>query len=459
MILSRRPAPTTEAPPLRSLLATLAPLLAVVACARGGATLPWTETPFGRCLVAVEAFYIGDFDRTRLYRGALSTLAERSSLALAVESGARNGEALEVRCGEARLALPADARLRSRLVEAERDFSAFFVEHCETNPKMPRWLPPGLAFSHAYVEQLELESWILHGEWFRQGPLGEATLPIAGVRHPRGGIEVLELGPEGAPSGSRLTVGSEIVSIDGLSTRDLPLDTASFLMAGEPGSDVEIRFFTPDGGLHTERLVRSPDAWLPSVDPAQRIGEAAYIRIRTFEETTASELRTALESVEGAPLLILDVRANFIGWSGSAIEAAELLVPPGRPIAHFFARDEADRQLVRSIHPRAVRFDRVVVVTDATTTGASELFAGALRVVGGAKLAGAPTAGFGYERGMHYLGDLTVLWLTQVRIEVGRDTRIPDDGLRPDHPWSGDTRLVSPPEADPLIRWVAGSPD
>lgn len=191
-----------------------------------------------------------------------------------------------------------------------------------------------------------------------------------------------------------LQTGGFLTSIGDTSLRSLA-DTAAVQSAllGEEGSVVAIGYLTPDRTEESYDITRANY----TVDTVfgQLVGEnCAYIDIDDFAATTGTEFRSTVDSLrsQGATSFVFDLRDNPGANLNAALVAADYCVPSGL-VAQSQTRDGVTEDL-RVSDDTAINQPMVCLV-NGSTAGGAELFANALRKMGGATLVGSLTAGQG----------------------------------------------------------------
>ena len=118
--------------------------------------------------------------------------------------------------------------------------------------------------------------------------------------------------------------GVAITAIDGRNTRELRIPVALLLLAGAPGTSVELSL--RDATDAESRRVTLERAVLPDPPVEHRMLEAGIglVQIRRFHEATASQLEAAIEALEesGADRLALDLRGSRGANCETGVEAA-----------------------------------------------------------------------------------------------------------------------------------------
>lgn len=199
-----------------------------------------------------------------------------------------------------------------------------------------------------------------------------------------------------------------IVAIEGVSTKDVPVDECVKRLTGVPGTEVVLSIVR-DGGPFDVRLTRrqvvsravrgvrfdaAAGGWIHRLAPDSPI---AYLRISQFTPTVADEIRDALErlSAEQPPVagLILDLRDNPGGVLEQAAEVVDLFLDEGLIVS---ARGRARPD--QTFSARAGQYfgeAPMLVLVDQTSASASEIVAGALADRGRAVVLGVRSFGKG----------------------------------------------------------------
>jgi carboxyl-terminal processing protease len=277
---------------------------------------------------------------------------------------------------------------------------------------------------------------------------------------PHGGIAVVS--PVfGSPAWhAGIAAGDQILSIDGISTLQMPLVEAFRRLRGRPGAAVLLSVASPlaassgaegtDGPARDIALVREivrtesvlgdrrrgdgTWEWMVEGEPA-----AATIRITNFGERTADELRRAVEAItsrmtgakeqadqqpegnqqaEGdqkrsSGVLILDLRGNAGGLLSAAVEVCDIFLDDGvivstkgRVLGGQGAGDaETTGDVRRATRGAALADLPMAVLVDGLTASAAEVVAACLQDHGRAIVVGSRTFGKGTVQSILPLSD------------------------------------------------------
>jgi carboxyl-terminal processing protease len=266
----------------------------------------------------------------------------------------------------------------------------------------------------------------------------------------------VERGSEAAGAGVR--AGDSVLSVEGepvlslvarrLAERGAESSSAARLIAvahlfdGPRDSTVRVTFSRP--GESRERsatLSRVPHTRLPSFEVRGAGRGIRLVRFNIFTPEVATQFARALkDELKDARALVIDLRDNGGGEAESMADLASTLLPAGLSLGRFTDRDGAVRlepftrtALVSSADSFA-RFRRpVVLLTNARTASAAEVFAAALRETNRASVIGEATCGcvLGIRR-RHQLPDGGILDVSEMDYHTARGARLEGTGLRPD---------------------------
>lgn len=248
-----------------------------------------------------------------------------------------------------------------------------------------------------------------------------------------GRVTVLQTLPGTPMERSGISAGDQLLAINNIALGPLtPEQLVQVLTEARKGPAlVHVR---KPGNARPLALTLTPqEMQSPSVERAFRLsGGAAYIRVSSFDESTARDLKAAIEKLGGAKLpgLVLDLRENPGGSVGSALDAAALFLLPGQTILTAKGRRT---DAVEKVPDAAVpyTFPMAVIVTEKTAS-ASEILAGALQDHDRAVIVGNPTFGKGLVQNVLPLAEDTALALTMAFYYTpsGRSIQKPLDGMQ-----------------------------
>lgn len=202
--------------------------------------------------------------------------------------------------------------------------------------------------------------------------------------------------------------GDLITKVDDIKLSPDTYSEAEALLIGEAGTKVTltVRRDSEDTEMEITRRILTP-----SYISTAQFGNAAYIRIEDFTESTPDQFSRAVENAVsvGASALIFDVRSVSEGLVSSAASVLDKLIGSG-DLLFVKYRDGSDT-LLYSSNSRETELPMAVLVNEATS-GAAEFFAGSLKDYGKAKIVGMQTAGVGSLQKIFKLDDGSAIRLT-----------------------------------------------
>ncbi|MFM8578386.1 MAG: S41 family peptidase [Planctomycetaceae bacterium] len=186
----------------------------------------------------------------------------------------------------------------------------------------------------------------------------------------------------GSPAArSGLQWGDVIVAVAGRPLAGMGVDAASQLLQGPEGSVVTLASGRGPGPARA-MTIRREHVDVPSVedvrmvDPTYGVG---YLRIGSFQKTTASDLDAAMRRLDASGMrsVIVDLRGNPGGLLSAGVDAADLFLERGLVVATRGRSSEEDFNYTAT-RSGTWRLPLVVLI-DGDSASASEIFAGAIR--------------------------------------------------------------------------------
>jgi carboxyl-terminal processing protease len=202
--------------------------------------------------------------------------------------------------------------------------------------------------------------------------------------------------------------GDRILRIDGRPTQGMSLEEATGLMRGEQGTPVVLTVLHEEeqkpvdlkivrAEIRTDSVLgysRKPDgSWDYFIDGRDKI---AYVRITTFGERTADELRKVLMSLlaDNMKGLVLDLRNNPGGLLGASVEVCRLVLESG-VIVTTRGRDGEVRGGYEATGEGTLPDFPMAVLVNKDSASASEIVAACLQDHGRAVIVGQRSFGKG----------------------------------------------------------------
>jgi carboxyl-terminal processing protease len=180
---------------------------------------------------------------------------------------------------------------------------------------------------------------------------------------------------------SGIKPGDVMISIDGMSLKDVSSDKASGMLKGEPGTEAEI-VIRRNGEEFTKKLKREKISISAVPYYGMIDSNTGYIRFTNFTQNCISEVKDALVDLkeeQGAKDLILDLRNNPGGLVNEAVEIVNLFVKPGQEVVSTRGRAKQYDAVFRTNKNPVAPDMPVVVLINRASASASEIVAGALQ--------------------------------------------------------------------------------
>ncbi len=260
-----------------------------------------------------------------------------------------------------------------------------------------------------------------------QGEYGGIGIQIA---ERNGWITVLSPLPGTPGERAGLRAGDAIIEVEGESTREWTEDEAVSRLRGPRGSKVNLRIARVGVDDPIPFTITREEIHIQSVTTSYMMpGAVGYVSLGVFSESSEEELRSALDSLQGAGArgVILDMRANPGGLLDAGIAVTDLFLERGQLIAETKGRDPRQSQKAYASTADAYPNLPLVVLVGPSSASATEIVAGALQDHDRALVLGRTTYGKGSVQSLYQLPDENWLKLTTARwyTPVGRSIQGP----------------------------------
>ena len=229
--------------------------------------------------------------------------------------------------------------------------------------------------------------------------------------------------------------GDKIIKIDGETIKGFTIMDAVHKLRGKKGTKVTITIVREDEDDTIDFDIVRDIIEIKSVKHRIYHEDIGYIRISSFQETTADELDKALKEIntEDVPLkgLVLDLRNNPGGLLGQSVRVSDMFLKSGvivsskgrtKDSGHVYtARDDG-------YEPKCP----VIILINGGTASAAEIVSGALHDNKRAVLLGTQTFGKGSVQTIVPLKDGSALKLTIAKYYTPAGESIQARGIVPD---------------------------
>ncbi|MDD4357774.1 MAG: S41 family peptidase [Smithellaceae bacterium] len=230
--------------------------------------------------------------------------------------------------------------------------------------------------------------------------------------------------------------GDQIIKINGKSTKDISIMEAVKKLRGKKGTKVTITIARESMIKPQDIVLTRAEIQVKSVKSKTFDNNIGYIRISSFNEKTAADLRRALADVEAKSNhlqgLVLDLRNDPGGLLNQAIEVSDMFLRSGIIVStRGRTKNMETRTQARDDGIREVTAPMVVLVNEGTAS-AAEIVAGALQDNGRALIVGTQTFGKASVQTVIRLEDGSALKLTTARYYTPKGRSIQAEGIKPD---------------------------
>lgn len=250
--------------------------------------------------------------------------------------------------------------------------------------------------------------------------------------------------------------GERIVSVNGESVADEPLESIVTRVKGDAGTPVTLGLRGGDAGSRELEVTRA-EFDLPVLETDPLDGDAAYVRLYQFTDGAGERLRAAVQGLvdDGVDGIVLDLRGNPGGLLNEAVDVASLFIEDG-PVVDVEER-ASDRQTFDAIGD-ALDVP-VAVLIDGASASASEIVAGAIQDAGRGPVVGEQSFGKGTVQTITRLGDGSGAKFTTARYFTPSGDSIEGVGVEPDievAPADDATTVEDDPQIDAAVDALDG---
>lgn len=227
-----------------------------------------------------------------------------------------------------------------------------------------------------------------------------------------------------------MKAGDVIIGVDGQDMRGSMLSDVAAKIRGREGTEVTIKVLRRSTGETLEFTMERATVVLESVSSRMMDEKIGYISISGFKENTYTQFKEALDELqkEGMKGLILDLRDNPGGLVRSVYEIGEELLPEGTMV---YTLDKNENRNDLKCDGEYLNIPLVVLV-NANSASASEIFAGAVKDMDRGTLIGTQTFGKGLVQRLFTLPDGSGLNITIQKYYTPNGTSIHGVGIEPD---------------------------
>lgn len=222
--------------------------------------------------------------------------------------------------------------------------------------------------------------------------------------------------------------GDFIVRVDGKSYTYQEMDIAVKNMRGKAGTSVKISLIR--GNRQIEKIVVRRQITIQTIESRVLENNLGYISIKSFDEDTADDFRSALKNLEAKNIkgLIVDVRDDGGGLLDVVENIADRLL--GKAVIVYTQDNKGNKEYLRSSDKEKVSIP-IVVLTNGNSASASEILTGAILDNKAGISVGTTTYGKGLVQQVVPLRDGTGYKLTTAQYFTPNGSYINEKGIKP----------------------------
>lgn len=231
-----------------------------------------------------------------------------------------------------------------------------------------------------------------------------------------------------------------IVKINNETTKGMSLVEAVNKMRGKPKTPVTLSIYRSGWSDFKDLTIVRDIIKIQSVKSDMLEPGYGYVRLTTFNESAAADVKKAIEAMQKKGKLkgiVFDLRMNPGGLLDQAVEVASLFVDSDKdgnalPIVSTIGRNRENKDVKYAHKGQAFKNLPVAVLVNSSTASAAEIVAGALQDYRRAIIMGQPTFGKGSVQTVIPLPPDMGLKLTIARYYTPSGRSIQEKGVQPD---------------------------
>jgi carboxyl-terminal processing protease len=242
---------------------------------------------------------------------------------------------------------------------------------------------------------------------------------------------------EGTPAAAAgITPGDRITKADGQPLVGLDIEEVVNRLRGSPGTKVVLTIARSGKAPFTVDIIRAI-VKVESVKYALQPNRVGYVRISTFDENTAAQVRAAIAKMKqqaggGFTGFVLDLRNDAGGLLDAAVEVAADFLDSGTVVTTKGRDPDENRVYEAPPNGDLVRGVPMVVLVNGASASASEIVAGALQDNHRASVMGTRSFGKGSVQSIIPIEGRGALRLTTALYYTPSGRSIQGHGITPD---------------------------
>ncbi len=233
-----------------------------------------------------------------------------------------------------------------------------------------------------------------------------------------------------------LRSGDLVIAVDGEPVDGKTFDEVLLAIRGPEGTVVVLTILREDEREPLEFSIERAEFEVPVVESElleEDSATIAYVRLSSFTRSAEGDLINALDDLlaQNPAGIIFDLRDNGGGYLDQAVAVSDLFLPEGVVLYERSSKGELNETFYADDGDIAEEMPLVVLV-NAGSASASEIFAGAVQDSDRGVIIGEQTFGKGSVQHVHTLSDGSELRVTIARWYTPGDRSISEEGITPD---------------------------
>jgi carboxyl-terminal processing protease len=288
---------------------------------------------------------------------------------------------------------------------------------------------------HGLLESLDANSSYLdpaeYKDYKQRKNEGKATIG-ATLSKRFGYAAVVSVIPGGPADKAGVDSGDIIEAIEGKSTRDMSLAEIDGILAGQPGSVINVSVVRPRKAAPVKTAVTRDIVTDPAVSDKMLEDGIGYIKIDDFPKGRSQEVAAKLKALEktGATKLVLDLRNSGDGDENEGIATANLFLNHGT--ISYLQGQTYPKQMFTADPQKAVAPSiPLVVLVNRGTAGPAEIVAAAIMENARGDVVGDKTFGSGSIQKVIELPDGAALMLSVAKYYSPSGKALQDTAITP----------------------------
>lgn len=227
-----------------------------------------------------------------------------------------------------------------------------------------------------------------------------------------------------------IQAGDYIVSVDGTKYTAKDSDTVASVIKGEEGTNVTVGI--ERNGEYKEYTIKREKIVINPIKSKMLENNIGYIKVSSFDEGTGSSFVEKYRELEnqGIQSLVIDLRNNGGGIVDEAITMLNEIVEKDKPL--LITTDKNGKEEITYASKDPTIKVPIVVLVNGNTASSSEIFSGALKDLGKAKIVGNKTYGKGVIQEFLSLSDGSGVKITTEEYCTPNRNKINKVGIEPD---------------------------